>query len=118
MKKRHYFIPTVRLDSEFEYIDILKETSGTLNEFGETVKTIVTTPNIRAFMTPMNNVNSNQLVMFDQGLIKLASHWCMVTTGVTITARNHIVDIDSNNFEVMEVVNYTTHKESLLKKVD
>jgi len=118
MKKRHYFVPTARLDSEFEYINILKETAGSANEFGETAKTITTTANIRAFISPMSNVNANQLVMFDQGLIKLASHWCMVTAGITITARNNIIDVDSNNFEVMEVVNYITHKEALLKKVE
>lgn len=117
MKKKHYFIPKLRLDDEFEYVNILNETTGSRNEFGETTKTITTTANVRAAIYPQSYINSNQLAMFDQGLVKLASHWCMVTAGTTIVAGNNIVDVDGNNFDLMESVDYTTHKEALLKKV-
>lgn len=117
MKKKHYFIPKLRLDSEFEYVNILTETIGSRNEYGETSKTVATTANVRASVYPQSYMNSQQLAMFEQGLIKLATHWCMVTAGVTISAGNNVVDVDGNNFDVMESVDYITHKEALLKKV-
>ncbi len=117
MKKRHYFIPKLRLDDEFECVNILKETAGSRNEYGETTKTIATTANVRASIYPQSYMNSQQLAMFEQGLIKLASHWCMVTTGTTLVAGNNVIDVDGNSFDVMESVDYTTHKEALLKKV-
>lgn len=120
MNKNHYHIPKLRLDIEYEHVNILRTTnSATRNEFGEPTKTTVTSAiNAHADIHPMTLLSSQQLAMFEQGLVKIATHWCMVTAGTTISERNQILDEDGNIFDVVQSQDYLTHKEALLRKAE
>lgn len=119
VKANKYRLPTLKIYTEYEYINIERKTLGVKNDFGEatTVWTTVGT-NIRASKFPMSQLTSEQLTMFAQGLIKLSSDWMMVTAGVSILARDRMLDENSTYFEILETTNFRSHQEALLRLVE
>ena len=118
MKKNKYHIPQIKLNTEYEYVNILTRTEGSRNALQEPVITWVTTANVKCFKTTPNLVSAEALVMFTQGLIQISNYWAMFESDASLTARDHVIDEDSNIYDVMEMKDYKTHKEALLKTVE
>lgn len=119
VKANKYKLPTLKIYTEFEYINIERKTLGVENDFAEatTVWTTVGT-NIRASKFPTGQITSEQLTMFEQGLIKLSSHWMMVTAGVSIQSKDRMLDENNQYFEILESTNFRSHREALLRIVE
>ncbi len=111
MNKRHYKIPKLKILGQYEFVNIIRETLGATNEFGERIRTYATTLNVKIFISPI----SADLRMESQGLVSMSSHNLIATTGVSIIARDKVVDYDNNIFDVVETTDWQTHKEAYLK---
>ena len=101
LKKRKYNIPPLKLAFQHEFIEIRRDVAGARNEFGEpaiTVSTIST--NTKADIQPVQALSTQQLKMFNQGLVEVSTHWMLVETDVDIKARDTVVDVDSNSYDV------------------
>lgn len=116
VKTNKYRLPTLKLYTEFEYINLERKTLGAKNDFGEASTTWTTIgTNIRASKFPTTQLTSEKLAMFEQGLIKLSSHWMMVTAGVSIKSRDRMLDENNNYYEIMETTDFRSHQEALLR---
>ncbi len=119
VKANKYKLPTLKIYTEFEYINIERKTLGVKNDFGEaSVAWTTVGTNVRASKFPMSQLSAEKLTMFEQGLIKLSSHWAMVTVGVSMVSRDRILDENSTYYDVMEAVNFRSHKETLLRVLE
>lgn len=117
VKSNKYRIPQIRLNAEYEYVNILDRIEGSRNSLGEPIITWTTTGNVKCFKTLPNQVTANQLSMFNQGMVQISNYWAMFEHGTTIQSSNKIVDENNVSYEVLETIDLVTHKEALLKRV-
>lgn len=100
-----------------EYVDIERRVEGVVNSTtGEPAITwAVRTSNAVCNIIPGGNISGEQLSYFQAGLIHLASDLGLFTVGVTIIPRDRIKNYDGNYYDVLDMKNYRTHKEVLLR---
>jgi hypothetical protein len=116
--KNKYHTPKFRFTNEYEYVDVLARTSGARNDVGEPVVAWVTTANVKCMMASPNRITAESLALFTQGLVEISNYWAMFEVGVTINARDKVIDENNRVYNVLETKNYRTHQEALLKTLE
>ena len=116
LKARQYNTTKVKLQFEHEFIQVNRLTHSAPNDFGEqAVATTVVSQNTKAVIQPIEMLSAQQLKMFNQGQVEVASQWMMTEQAADIKPRDTVVDVDGKVYDVMEVNDWQSHKEMLLR---
>ena len=118
-------VPTVDiLQIDYEYCTISYYTEGTRNDLGEPSRTLTErAANVKCSIDPLNQTPSyiRQNGMRDllrQGLIERTVYIMTLLADKTIEAGDVVTDYDGMTYDVLHVVNWHTHKEAYIRKMN
>ncbi|MFC1714862.1 hypothetical protein ACFL6S_14435 [Candidatus Poribacteria bacterium] len=118
-------VPAVNvLQTDYEYCTISYYTEGTRNDFGEPTRILAErAANIRCSIDPLNQTPSHirQSGLRDilrQGVIERSVYIMTLLAGQAIESGDIVTDYDGSIYDVLHVVNWYTHKEAFIRKMN
>lgn len=112
------------LQIDYEYCTISYYVEGSRNELGELNRTLTQrATNVKCSIDPIDKIpnyvrQSSLRELVQQGIIEQSAYIVILSANQTIEAGDVITDYDSTIYDVIHVINWYTHKEALLRKVN
>ena len=112
------------LQNDYEYCTISYYVKGPRNELGEPTRVLMQhATNVKCTInsmirTPKYASLTSSYEMATQGIIKETTHHIIVAANQVINAGDVVTDYDGVNYMVLLSVNWQTHKEAFLKKIN
>ncbi len=112
------------LQTDYEYCAISYYTKGTRNDFGEPTRTMTErAANVRCSIDPLNQTPSyiRQSGLRDilrQGVIERSVYIMTLLAGQAIESGDVVTDYDGSIYDVLHIINWYTHKEAFIRKMN
>ncbi len=112
------------LQTDYEYCAISYYTEGTRNDFGEPTRTMTErAANVRCSIDPLNQTPSyiRQSGLRDilrQGVIERSVYIMTLLAGQAIESGDVVTDYDGSIYDVLHIINWYTHKEAFIRKMN
>ena len=117
---RIYPVDVLKID--YEYCSISYYVDGARNDLGEPSRILLKrADNVKCSIDPIIKKPSYANGIRDitiQGIIDKAAYIMTLSANQTIEWGDIITNCDNVSYEVLHVINFYTHKEAILKKVD
>lgn len=117
---RIYPVDVLKID--YEYCSISYYVDGARNDLGEPSRILLKrADNVKCSIDPIIKKPSYANGIRDitiQGIIEKAAYIMTLSANQTIECGDIITNCDNVSYEVLHVINFYTHKEAILKKVD
>lgn len=116
MKKNKYRIPNYILNNEYEFILIERKVEGTVDTSGQASITWETVSNnTKAVLQPLSNVAESNYRQMIQGSITRAIKQVFIESSVDLQVRDRITDENDNEYMVLDMKSFKTHKEAIVE---
>ncbi len=108
------------LQIDYEYCTISCYTEGTRNDLGEPARTLVQrATNVKCSIDPLNRTSIRQMRdILPQGIIERSLYIMTLHVEQTIEPGDLVTDYDGISYDVLHVLNWHTHKEAFLRKMN
>ena len=112
------------LQIDFEYATISYYLEGARNNLGEPSRTLTErATNVKCSIDPLSRLptyirQSGIREILRQGIIDNAAYYMVLAAAQTIEPGDVVTNYDSDTFDVLHVVNWYTHKEAFLRKMN
>ncbi len=116
--------PVDVLQVDYEYCTISYYIEGTRNDLGEPSRTLTQrTTNVKCSIDPINQVptyirQSGHRDILRQGIIERTAYIVTLSANQTVEPGDVVTDCDGMIYDVLHVVNWYTHKEAFLWKMN
>jgi hypothetical protein len=108
-------MPTMSFEFDYEYVNVLRPTQGTPNEYNEpTITWPASESNIKADIQPISMVSANVVKQLLMGTSAESSHIIFLETGKDIKPGDRVEDDNDNLYEVDAVREWHSHMEAAL----
>ena len=118
-------IPTVDvLQVDYEYCTISYYVEGARNDLGEPTRTLAErATNVKCSVDPIKQTpgyirQSGLRDVLRQGVIERTVYIMTLLTGQTIESGDVVTDYDGSIYDVLHVINWYTHKEAFIRKMN
>jgi hypothetical protein len=112
------------LQNDYEYCIISYYEEGTRNELGEPTRVLVQrATNVKCAINSMVRTTkyaslTSSYELTEQGIVEETTHHIIVTADQIINAGDVVTDYDGVNYDVLLSVDWQTHKEAFLRKIN
>jgi hypothetical protein len=108
------------LQIDYEYCTISCYIEGTRNDLGEPAHTLVQrATNVKCSIDPLNRTSIRQMRdILPQGIIERSLYIMTLHVEQTIEPGDLVTDYDGISYDVLHVLNWHTHKEAFLRKMN
>jgi len=123
-KSRRRVYPVDILRTDYEYCIISYYTKGERNELGEPSRVLLQRAfNIKCSIDPITKLprNIQQAALRDilqQGIIERRAYIMTILANQAIEPGDIVTDYDNVNYDVLQVINWYSHKEVYLRKLN
>ena len=116
MKKNKYRIPNYILNNEYEFILIERKVEGTADASGQPSITWTTVSNnTKAVLQPLSGVAESNYRQMAQGSVTRAIKQAFIESSVDLQVRDRITDENDDEYVVLDVKAFKTHKEAIVE---
>ena len=122
-KKRNRMYPVDVLKIDYEYCTISYYAEGERNDLGEPSRVLLQrADNVKCSIDPITRIPSHidQTGLRDilkQGIIERSAYIMTLSSNQVIESEDIITDYDNVKYDVLQIINFHTHKEAYLKSV-
>lgn len=108
------------LQIDYEYCTISCYTEGTRNDLGELTRNLVQrATNVKCSIDPLNRTSIRQMRdILPQGIIERSLYIMTLHVEQTIEPGDLVTDYYGISYDVLHVLNWHTHKEAFLRKMN
>jgi len=110
------------LQIDYEYCTISCYIEGTRNDLGEPTHTLVQrATNVKCSIDPLNRTSIRQRGLRDilpQGIIERSLYIMTLSAEQAIEPGDLVTDYDGTSYDVLHILNWHTHKEAFLRKMN
>lgn len=104
------------LQMDYEYCTISYYVQDTRNDLGEPLKVLVQrAENVKCSIDPLYSGQTRAIQGLPQGQVEQSTHLLVVPADQIVCAGDIVTDYDGNNYDVLFVATWWTHKEALLR---
>jgi hypothetical protein len=124
LKARNRVSPANVLAVDYEYATINYYVEGSRNELGEPEHTLMQrVTNVRCSIDPLTRApayitRSGLREVLQQGIVEASVFIMTLSADATIESGDIVTDYDGTDYEVIHVINWYTHKEAFLRKMN
>ena len=112
------------LQIDYEYCTISYYVEGARNDLGEPSRTLTQrTTNVKCSIDPINRMptyirQSGHRDILRQGIIERTAYIMTLSADQTVGPGDVVTDYDGTIYDVLHVINWYTHKEAFLRKMN
>jgi len=108
------------LQIDYEYCTISCYTEGTRNDLGEPTRTLIQrATNVKCSIDPLNRTSIRKMRdILPQGIIERFLYIMTLSAEQAIEPGDLVTDYDGMSYDVLHVLNWHTHKEAFLRKMN
>ena len=115
-RSRHPSVDVLQLD--FEYCTISYYTEGARNDLGEPARTLKQrSTNVKCSIDPLTRTSRGSREIQQQGIIQRATYIMTLSVEQTIEPGDVVTDYEGISYDVLQILNWHTHKEAYLRKM-
>jgi len=116
-RNRHPSVDILQLD--FEYCTISYYTEGARNDLGEPARILKQrSTNVKCSIDPFTRISGGSWEIQQQGIIQRANYIMTLSAEQTIEPGDVVTDYGGISYDVLQILNWYTHKEALLRKMN
>jgi hypothetical protein len=108
------------LQIDYEYCTISCYTEGTRNDLGEPTRDLVQrATNVKCSIDPLTRTSIREMRdILPQGIIERSLYIMTLYVEQAIEPGDLVTDVDGISYDVLHVLNWNTHKEAFLRKMN